>query len=189
MHKSNRHYWLALKLIPRLSVHKKLALVESYGLAALFSSSEKSSSTPVLTSSNNLTAKQLAAIYHPNWQEIDGIIENSKRCNSEVIVFDDPDYPQLLKQIYDPPLILFVQGNTQLLNAKQLAIVGSRFASPKGREIAFDFAKQLASEGMFTSTTLEVNVVSGTTYFWMVMTNDETGNSSESEIFSFIFFW
>ena len=158
MKKSNIHYWLALKLVPRLAIHKKLALVESYGLTALFLSSEKSSSSPVITSSNNLTAKQLAAFYQPDWQLIDEIIDNSKQCHSEIVVFDDPSYPHLLKQIYDPPLVLFVQGNQKLLNQSQLAIVGSRSASINGRETAFEIAQQLVAKGLVVTSGLALGI-------------------------------
>jgi len=146
--KSNQHYWLALKFIPRLAVHKKLALVKRYGLLKLFSTEKQHSK---LTSADGLTTKQLSSFHSPDWQRIEATIFASQHCHSEIIVYDDPHYPKLLKQIYDPPLLLFVQGNIQLLNTKQLAIVGSRFASPKGREIAFDMAKQLA-EPLFTIT-------------------------------------
>ena len=156
MQKSKIHYWLALKLVPRLAIHKKLALVESYGLTALFSSSAKNN--PSLTSANNLTAKQLASFYQPDWQKIDDIISRSDCCRSEIIVFDDPVYPQLLKQIYDPPLVLFVQGNTKLLNQTQLAIVGSRSASINGRETAFDIARQLVESGMVITSGLALGI-------------------------------
>lgn len=109
MNKSNVHYWLALKLVPRLAVHKKLALVDSYGLTALFSLSQNSST--VLTSANNLTAKQFAAFHQPDWSFIDDVIAKNEACGSEIVTFGDDLYPKLLKQIYDPPLVLFVKGN------------------------------------------------------------------------------
>ena len=151
MQKSNIHYWLALKLVPRLAIHKKLALVEHYGLTTLFSSNK-------LTSVNSLTAKQLLAINQPNWQAIDEIINNSKRCHSEIIGFDDVDYPLMLKQIYDPPLVLFVQGNKSLLNQNQLAIVGSRSASINGREAAFHIAQQLVDVGLVITSGLALGI-------------------------------
>jgi len=52
--KSNIEYWLALKLVPRLAIHKKVALVEAYDLAALFSLNNKPS---VLSSANGLSVK------------------------------------------------------------------------------------------------------------------------------------
>ena len=154
MNKSNIHYWLALKLVPRLAIHKKLALVDTYGIAALFSLPTLST----LTSAHCLTSKQLIAFNQPNWLLIDEIINNSTHCNSEIITFDDPLYPHLLKQIYDPPLVIFIQGNKQLLNQNQLAIVGSRSASVNGRETAFDFALQLAAMGLVITSGLALGI-------------------------------
>ncbi len=156
MKKSNVHYWLALKLIPRLAVHKKLALVDSYGLTALFSLSQNS--VTVLTSANNLTVKQLSAFHQPDWSFIDDVITASEACGSKVITFDNDLYPKLLKQIYDPPLVLFVKGNAQLLDTMQIAIVGSRAASVNGREAAFDIAQQLAGQGLVITSGLALGI-------------------------------
>ena len=154
MNKTNIHYWLALKLVPRLAIHKKLALVDTYGIATLFS---LPTSSP-LTSAHNLTSKQLISFNHPNWLLINDIINNSNNCDSEIITFDDPLYPYLLKKIYDPPLVIFIQGNKQLLNKSQLAIVGSRSASISGRETAFEFAQQLAEMGLVISSGLALGI-------------------------------
>jgi len=152
--KSNIHYWLALKLVPRLAIHKKLALVDTYGIDALFSLPALS----LLTSAQSLTPKQIAAFYHPNWLFIDEVINNSNLCNSEIVTFDNPLYPSLLKQIYDPPLIIFIQGNKQLLNQSQLAIVGSRSASVSGRETAFNLAQQLSEVGLIITSGLALGI-------------------------------
>ncbi|MCI2282301.1 DNA-processing protein DprA [Colwellia sp. MSW7] len=151
MQKSNIHYWLALKSVPRLAIHKKLALVNHHGLSTLFTSSK-------LTSANNLTVKQLSAFHQPDWQAIDEIIINSQRCHSEIIGFDDEQYPPMLKQIYDPPLVLFVQGNKSLLHQNQLAIVGSRSASINGRETAFKIAQQLVDVGLVITSGLALGI-------------------------------
>lgn len=156
MNKSKIHYWLALKLVPRLAIHKKLALVDSYGLAALFSLSKNSSST--LTSANNLTPKQLAAFHHPDWSFIEKVINASNACDSQIITFDDELYPIQLKQIYDPPLVLFLKGNPHLLNAIQISIVGSRAGSVNGRETAFDIAQQLAKQGLVITSGLALGI-------------------------------
>lgn len=156
MTQTNIQYWLALKLVPRLAIHKKLALVDSYGLTALFSFANNSRS--ILTSSHNLTSKQLSAFHQPDWNYIDGIVKASERCGSEIIVFDDELYPQQLKQIYDPPLVLFVKGNKHLLNNVQIAMVGSRSASVNGREAAFSLAKQLSAHGLTITSGLALGV-------------------------------
>jgi len=154
--KNNIHYWLALKLVPRLAIHKKLALVDAYGLSALFSLSQKSTSK--LTSANNLTVKQLSAFHQPNWSLIEEIISASESCNSKIVAFNDDLYPKQLKQIYDPPLVLFVKGNAQLLNNMQIAIVGSRAASINGIEAAFDISKQLAEQGLVVTSGLALGI-------------------------------
>jgi len=154
--KSDIHYWLALKLVPRLAIDKKLALVDSYGLTALFSLTNKNSS--ILTSANNLTTKQLAAFHQPDWLFIDNIINATKTCGSEIVTYDDCLYPQQLKQIYDPPLVLFVKGNAALLNNLQIAIVGSRTASINGRETAFEIAQQLATQGVVITSGLALGI-------------------------------
>jgi len=147
--------WLALKLVPRLAIHKKIALVDTFGLTALFSFDGKSS---ILTSANGLSTKQLSAFYQPNWQKITDIIQASAACDSAVICFDDVNYPQLLKQIYDPPLVIFVQGDVLILNAKQLAIVGSRAASAGGRDIAFSIGQQIAQHKLVITSGLALGI-------------------------------
>ena len=152
---SNIEYWLALKLVPRLAIHKKIALVETFGLTALFSLDNKPS---VLSSANNLSVKQLHAFHQPDWQKITHIIHASAACNSGIICYDDTYYPQLLKQIYDPPLVLFVQGNISLLNAPQIAVVGSRSASAGGRETAFILCQQLAQQNVVITSGLALGI-------------------------------
>tara|TARA_R110000737_G_scaffold76864_3_gene107733 strand:+ start:1094 stop:2230 length:1137 start_codon:yes stop_codon:yes gene_type:complete len=138
------HYWLAVKAIPRLANHKKIALVEIYGLSALFTV------TTDLTASG-LTKPQRAAITSPNWHVFSKIISDSRHCQSQVITYDDPLYPSLLKEIYDPPLVLFTRGNVDLLSLPQIAIVGSRNASVPGREIAHKLAGKLTAQFVVTS--------------------------------------
>ncbi|MBU2870988.1 DNA-processing protein DprA [Colwellia sp. E2M01] len=152
---SNAEYWLALKLVPRLAIHKKIALVEAFGLISLFSTDNTSS---ILSSANNLTVNQLVAFQQPNWQKITNIIQTSAACNSKVIGYGDTDYPQLLKEIYDPPLVIFVQGNIALLNAPQIAVVGSRSASVVGRETAFILSKDLAQQGIVITSGLALGI-------------------------------
>ncbi|WP_231295810.1 DNA-processing protein DprA [Colwellia sp. PAMC 21821] len=141
---TSAHYWLAVKAIPRLASHKKIALVEKYGLTALFSS------TAELTQSG-LTSPQRLAISSPDWELFSKIISDSQLCQSQIVPFDDPVYPQLLKEIYDPPIVLFVRGNIDLLLLPKMAIVGSRNATISGREIAHKLAGQLTEKFVVTS--------------------------------------
>ncbi|TYK65816.1 DNA-processing protein DprA [Colwellia echini] len=153
--RSDTEYWLALKLVPRLAIHKKIALVETFGLTSLFS---VDGAVSVLSSANNLSVKQLLAFQQPDWQKITQIIEASIACDSIVICYGDFDYPQLLKEIYDPPLILFAQGNHSILNADQIAVVGSRSASVSGRDAAFTLSQQLALQQFVITSGLALGI-------------------------------
>jgi DNA processing protein len=152
---TNTQLWLALKLVPRLAIHKKISLVDTFGLTALFSFNGKSS---ILTSANGLSTNQLSAFYKPNWQKISDIIQASSACKSAIVCFDEACYPKLLKQIYDPPLVLFIQGDTSLLNTQQFAVVGSRSASAGGRETAFSFCQELAQHGFVITSGLALGI-------------------------------
>lgn len=58
------------------------------------------------------------------------------------------DYPPLLREIYDPPPLLYYSGNLQVLHQACLAVVGSRRHTAYGREIAYKFAARLAALGI-----------------------------------------
>ena len=67
---------------------------------------------------------------------------------NHVVHFQDAAYPALLKQIADPPPLLFVRGDRDYLAQPQLAIVGSRNPTHTGRALAREFAAHLASFGL-----------------------------------------
>lgn len=64
-----------------------------------------------------------------------------------VMVLGEPDYPEQLLNTADPPLLLYLEGDTSLLAARSVAVVGSRRPTPQGRENARRFAVALAREG------------------------------------------
>ena len=74
-----------------------------------------------------------------------------ERPDQHLLMWDSPAYPSLLAQIPDPPPLLFVAGNPELLEKPQLAIVGSRRASRPALDTATAFAARLAQVG-FTIT-------------------------------------
>lgn len=74
------------------------------------------------------------------------------------LFLDQPGYPPQLAQIADPPLALLIEGDAGLLLAPQIAIVGSRNASPAGRETAFAMAAALADCGLLVTSGLAEGV-------------------------------
>lgn len=75
-----------------------------------------------------------------------------------ILTQDDPRYPPLLSELCDPPLILYVNGNPAWLCLPQLAIVGSRSASPGGLHIASEFAFELAELGLVITSGLALGI-------------------------------
>jgi DNA processing protein len=68
-----------------------------------------------------------------------------KSAAAELITFWDDRYPPFLRKIADPPILLFVRGNSDVLNGAKLAIVGTRTPSSYGKMMAERFAKELIS--------------------------------------------
>lgn len=79
-----------------------------------------------------------------------------KRLGIKILLYDNPLYPEALKQIADPPFLLFVRGNENLLNASSVSVVGTRRLSTAGREAARSFAYDAVKDGR--------NVISGLAY-------------------------
>ncbi len=78
--------------------------------------------------------------------------------NNCIVTFNDTNYPPQLKEIADPPPILFVRGNPALLSRPQIAIVGSRNPSSLGEETAFNFAKTLSQHGFVITSGLALGI-------------------------------
>ena len=71
-----------------------------------------------------------------------------------LIALTDPDYPALLKTISDPPLLLYIWGDTSVLHMPQLAIVGSRSATRQGLNLSNDFSRSLTEAGLVVTSGL-----------------------------------
>lgn len=75
-----------------------------------------------------------------------------------LIVLGDERYPSLLQEISAPPLALFYQGDPDLLQRPQLAIVGARAATAAGLETAKGFAAELAQRGLVITSGLALGI-------------------------------
>ncbi|MCX7098917.1 MAG: DNA-processing protein DprA [Methylococcales bacterium] len=100
----------------------------------------------------------IQAIKNPDWALVDSDLVWVSQTNNAVVTFYDADYPPLLKQIADPPPLLFVRGKTEVLLAPQIAIVGSRNPSAFGLETAFNFAKSLGQHGFTITSGLALGI-------------------------------
>ena len=95
-----------------------------------------------------LSAASIAALQNPDQARIDTSLAWLAEPNRALIAYDDAQYPDTLREMSDPPLALFVMGNTELLHYPSLAMVGTRHPTPGGAQNARAFARDLAGRGV-----------------------------------------
>ncbi|MFO7803307.1 MAG: DNA-processing protein DprA [Desulfovermiculus sp.] len=74
--------------------------------------------------------------------------ERMRRRQDRVLLYTDPDYPEALRQIPDPPLFLYLLGDRGLLGSPCVAIVGSRKCTHYGQQMARNIASGLSQAGL-----------------------------------------
>jgi DNA processing protein len=136
--------WLALTLTPGIAARLTARLLREFGTPeGVFRAS--------LTAleSCNLPAPAAQAIYKKQFfwraeKEVDAI----RRIGCRVINCTEPEYPQSLLQIYDPPALLYVRGDASILNMASLSIVGTRRPTVYGAQLAERMGRDLARRGL-----------------------------------------
>ncbi len=103
---------------------------------------------------SNLKRASLAA-YNDDQAEI-YVKRIKKQC--QVISFFDDVYPEQLRQIYRPPLVLFAQGDVNLLQQKIVTIVGSRMATSYSRSVLTKLVPHLVKKGWVIASGLAKGV-------------------------------
>ena len=139
-----------LSLIKGLGSRKKLELLQEYGNPKKIYNLTESELLKVRGIGKELAKK----ILDKNIKEqIYKHIKYMQKYKIDIININDKKYPQILKQIYDPPISLYIKGNVEILNGKNIAIVGCRNSSKYGEEAAKYFAYNLSTKG--------INIISG----------------------------
>lgn len=100
----------------------------------------------------------LGATSGADWATVEKDLAWIDTAGNHIISWFDEHYPALLREIPDPPPILFGQGNLALLNRPQLAIVGSRKASPYGRSCAQALSGAMAERGWVITSGLALGI-------------------------------
>lgn len=145
--------WLIFLRAPGIGPGKGLKLLDALGdINAIFNAS------PATLKAVALTQKEIAAIVKPEDKLIATDLAWLEEPQHHLITLDDALYPTLLKEIHDPPLALFVDGDPTLLSTPQLSIVGSRNPSHAGMDNAFDFAKYLSQVGLTITSGLALGI-------------------------------
>ncbi|HKI73523.1 MAG TPA: DNA-processing protein DprA [Pseudomonadales bacterium] len=148
----NIHEWLVLHRLLGGNPGRLIKLHEYFGSpgAALREATppmlaELGIDEPDAFSGEAIYAAQRAAERDARW------LAGSDRCLLRVV---DADYPQRLKEIHDPPPLLFCHGNVSLLVGIQIAMVGSRRMTATGRQIAKLLSGELVAAGITVTSGL-----------------------------------
>src|SRR2546421_3541845 len=142
--------WVALNMTPGIGPRAAAKLLERFGSAeAVYGA------TRVELEKCRLLPEAVDSIIARDMHtQAEGEIENVRKLGGDILVLDDGVYPSLLREIYDPPIALYVKGAwSQCLDQPCIAIVGSRKCSTYGQNAALMLARDLAQRG--------VTVVSG----------------------------
>lgn len=145
-----KRYWIWLSIIKNLGARRKARLLQIYKNPERI---------------YNLTIEELSKIdgigdetikniiFSKNEKLIDYHIKYMKENKIDIIHIGEKDYPQYLKEIYDPPVALFIKGNKTILNNRNVGIVGCRECSDYGKKTAKYFSYNLSR--------YSINIVSG----------------------------
>ncbi|MEG1663295.1 MAG: DNA-processing protein DprA [Clostridia bacterium] len=138
----NTKILLALQYVDELSNKKKSALVFSVSKPAqILETAQKARIIAAIGSEN-------AKIFQKQLDDIENIINNMRARKISWVTYLDAEYPKQLLQIDDFPLVLFLKGNTSLLENDMIAVVGTRRPTRYGVKVTEDFTKEFASAGL-----------------------------------------
>src|SRR3990167_4268280 len=135
--------WIDLSLVPGLGTQTYRALLSAFGLPGNICSASRAQLARVVSDAiaGRILGDGRAALVAAacEWAEQPGLAMHTPA---------GPDFPRKLLQIPDPPVLLYVTGDTRLLGAPSLAIVGSRNATQQGMTNAERFARALSEAGL-----------------------------------------
>ncbi|MDH5445142.1 MAG: DNA-processing protein DprA [Gammaproteobacteria bacterium] len=151
-HRTELAYWLALIKAPGVGPVAFQKLISKISPKDFFETDH------ALWQEINFSDRTRQWLASPDWDAVEQDLRWAEGEDCHILSFTDSNYPAILKEISDPPPILYVKGHLHCLNTPQLAIVGSRNASPLGLETAEAFAKQLARSGMGITSGLAMGI-------------------------------
>lgn len=141
---NTREAYVALNMIPGIGPVRVRAMRERLGSATaiLEASASQLETIPGISPE---VARQVAG--WRNTVDLDGELARIEKAGVTVVTCEDADYPPNLREIYDPPLVLYVRGALRTDEKLAFSIVGSRRTTLYGQEMGRRLAFQLARAG------------------------------------------
>jgi DNA processing protein len=136
--------WLALAMTPGLGSRLAGKLLRQFGSPAqIFHAS--------LTELEacRISAAAAQAVHDRRaYKDAEEELARVQKLGCRLLNWDEPEYPQRLLEIYDPPPLLYVRGDATVLNRHSISIVGTRRPTPYGNQVAERLGRDLAERGL-----------------------------------------
>lgn len=137
-------HWIAMKLVPGLGTRTSNRLIERFRTPqAVFRASRTELEA---AGASGAVAQSIASGI--TFEDAVGQQEKMAQAAATLITLSDPRYPAPLREIFDPPIVLFARGRVELLGTLMLGIVGTRRPTPYGVAAAERLSADLAHAGL-----------------------------------------
>ncbi len=142
---STLKYWLWLSSLREIAAKKTMTLIDYFGSPenVFFAAESDYDSVPGLTGADrkNLCKKSM--------EQAEKILSDCRRLNVSILTISDAAYPERLKNIYDPPCVLYIKGRLPAIDEEAaLGVVGTRRATAYGLQVTDKLCFELAAAGM-----------------------------------------
>jgi DNA processing protein len=137
-------HWLALKLVPGLGARTSNKLLDRLRTPQAIFRASRTELEAVGVS--GAVAQSIAS----GCTFEDAVVQQEKmaEAGAELVTIGDSRYPQALREIFDPPIVLFARGRVELLKSLALGVVGTRRPTPYGIAVAERLSADLAHAGL-----------------------------------------
>jgi len=136
--------WIAIDLMSHIGPRTVSRLIEVFGSPEGILKAKPSAIRAI----DFLNTQQIDVLsVGPDMNAVKKVLRRLEEIHAYVVCLTDPDYPPILKEIVDPPSVLYVKGSLEDLQPA-VAIVGTRSPSHYGVEVAFSLARDLSLQGI-----------------------------------------
>ncbi|XBG73858.1 DNA-processing protein DprA [Enterococcus cecorum] len=136
-----------------LSIQKKW---RAFGYFVAHPLTELAQQGPIIMRELQISQHQDLFLHY--WRELDEQKLADLTAEQKFITILSEEYPDVLKETYQPPLVLFYEGDKSLLHQRQIAIVGSRLASPYAYQVMERLLPPLIDDGLVITSGLAKGV-------------------------------
>lgn len=137
-------YWLGLALAPGLAARLSARLLRTFGTPEqIFHAS-----LTALEACQLPAAVAQAIVAQASLKAAEKELDELKKLGCRLLNWDETEYPKRLLEIYDPPPLLYLRGDTAVLARHAISIVGTRRPTPYGNQMAERLGRDLAERGL-----------------------------------------